>query len=261
MASLASAWVAHAAEELAPGPSAARRRFHGMLHGVLQDLARPARLLVAAFGLAVGVMLAGPVAGATSQVALGLLLAGIGLETLVVVGSPLLLGRAERRLAREVVAASAEIASGAVAPVPAIGRVVRRRVVDLPWWLPGRGAGPGRAALTVLTAVGDGPARRVAALVPADLGLRGVGVPAVLLLHPHRRDVAVLDDRVTGAQLAAVDADPRWRTEALPTDRTVVGGYLALVLAFAAGTAAGTAVGTAVATGLSTLVVLATGVG
>lgn len=210
---------------------------------MLNDIAWPTRLLVAGFGLAIGVMLGGPLGDASTGVGVALLMVGLGLEVVVIVVFPVLLRRADRRLRRELVAASAEVAQGAVEPRPAIGRVVRRRVVDLPWWLPGRGGGPGPAGLTVLTAVGDGPARRVAALVPADLGLTGVGVPALLLVHPHRPDVAVLDDRVTAAQLAAVDADPRWGSERLPTDRTVVGGYLALVASFAVGTAAGAGIG------------------
>jgi hypothetical protein len=206
------------------------------------------RLLVGGFGLAIGVILGGPLAGAGSGEALATLLVGLGLEVVVVVVLAVLLGRAERRFRAEVVAASAEIASGAVEPVPTIGRLVRRRVTDLPWWLPGRGRGHGRSALTVLTAVGDGPARRVAALVPADLGLTTRGVPALLLVHPVRRDVAVLDDRVTAERLAQVDADPRWGAERLPTDRSVVGGYLLL--------GASLLLGGAVGAGLSALAVM-----
>ncbi|MDO9457107.1 hypothetical protein, partial [Nocardioides sp.] len=68
-----------------------------------------------------------------------------------------------------------------------------------------------------------------------------------LLLHPDRREVAAVDDRVTVERLGAVDADPRWRSERLPSDRTVVGGYLGLLAAVT--------VGTAVGVGLAALVV------
>lgn len=206
---------------------------------MLNDMARPMRLLVAGFGLAIGVMLGGPIADAGSGTAFATLMVGLLLELVVLSVFPLLIGRADKRFKAEVVAASAEIATGVVEPVPAVGRLVRRRVAALPWWMPGHGGGHGRAALTVLTVVGDGPARRVAALVPVDLGLVTKGVPAVLLVHPVHRDVAVLDDRVTAERLSQVDADPRWDVERLPTDRTVVGGYLLLVAALLLGAALG----------------------
>lgn len=210
---------------------------------MLNDIAWPTRLLLAGFGVSIGLMLAGPVVGASSGVGFALLFVGLGLEVVVLVVFPVALGRAERRFRREVVAGTAEIAQGSVAPVPAVARVVRRRLVRLPWWLPGRGAGSGPAALLVLTVVGDGPPRRVAAVVPADLGLHGRGVPAEVLVHPTRRDVVVVDDRVTRERLATVDADPRWRAERLPSDRTVVGGYLGLLAALVVGGAVGCGVG------------------
>jgi hypothetical protein len=215
---------------------------------VLNDIAWPTRLLVAGFGLSIGLILSGPITGTFGDTGFVLLLLGIGLELVVLLVFPVVLSRAERRLRQQVVEASADIARGAVVPVPAIGRVVRRRVVTLPWWLPGRGGGTGPAVVVVLTALGDGPPRRVAAVVPADLGLHAANVPAELLVHPQRRDVAVVDDRVTTARLAAIDADPRWRSERLPTDRTVVGGYLALLASLVVGTAAGVGVGTLVVT-------------
>lgn len=215
---------------------------------MLNDIAWPTRLLLAGFGLSIGLMLSGPFAGSSGNVGVALLFLGLGVEIVLLLVFPAVLGRAERRFRREVVAASAEIASGSVAPVPAIGRVVRRRVVKLPWWLPGRGGGTGPAVVVVLTVVGDGPARRVAAVVPADLGLHMRHVPAELLLHPTHRDVAVVDDRVSAARLAAVDADPRWRSERLPTDRTVVGGYLALLASLVVGTGVGVGLGAAVVT-------------
>ena len=215
---------------------------------MLNDLARPTRLILAGFGVSIGLMLAGPLAHAPATGSLALLLAGLGVEVLLLAVFPMALGRTDRRFRARVVAAGADIAHGAVAPVPAVGRVVRRRAAALPWWMPGRGGGTGPAALVVLTAVGDGPPRRVAAVVPADLGLRGAGVPAELLVHPRHRDVAVVDDRVTPERLAAIDADPRWRSDRLPTDRSVVGGYPGLLVALVAGTAAGLGVGVLVVT-------------
>lgn len=207
---------------------------------MLNDLSWPTRLLVAGFGVALGVMASGPVLDAPGDAGLVLLLAGLALELVVISAFPLVLGRADSRLRREVVEATAEIAGGVAEPAPALGRVVRSRAVALPWWLPGRGGGSGASSLVVLTAVGDGPARRVAAVVPLDLGLHGRDVPALLLVHPRHRDVAVVDDRVTAERLAAVDADPRWRAGRLPTDRSVVGGYAGLLAALAAGIAIGT---------------------
>ncbi|WP_137292760.1 hypothetical protein [Nocardioides dongxiaopingii] len=210
---------------------------------MLNDLSRPTRLLVAGFGLALGLMIGGPGLGEGSGASWVLLFGGLLVEVVVIGAFPALLGRAERRFRVAVDAGTGEIARGEVVPVPAAGRVVRARADRRHgWFLPVRGAGPAPSSLTVLVALADGAdgvrARRVAALVPPDLDL-GHGGPALLLVHPVRRDVAVLDDRVTPDALVAVDADPRWTTQRLPTDRTVVGGYLALVAAAAAGVAAG----------------------
>jgi hypothetical protein len=217
---------------------------------VLNDLARPTRMLVGGFGLVLGLILGGPIGLATLDASPGwssaLLFGGLVLELVVITAFPLYFSRADRRLRERMVAATGEIARGEVEPVPAVARVVRRRTADLPWWVPGRGPGPGPSALTVLTALGDGAPRRVAALVPDDLGLHGKDVPAVLLLHPTDPEVAVLDDRVTHERLVEVDADPRWRTERLPSDRTVVGGYTALLAALAAGGAVGVGLALAV---------------
>ncbi len=209
---------------------------------MLNDIAWPTRLLMFGFGAAIGVMFGGLLVDVDSDANAYLLFAGLAVELVVVLVWPVGLARAERRFRRTVVAATGEIASGAVQPVPAIGRVVRRRLVKRDSYLPGRGSAPGPSALTVLTVVGDGPARRVAALVPAQMGLAMRKVPAALLVHPHQRDVAVVDDRITPQQVAAIGADPRWGAEPLPTDRTVVGGYLALLAAVAVGIAAGVGV-------------------
>ncbi|MEO9324707.1 hypothetical protein ABFT23_14530 [Nocardioides sp. C4-1] len=208
---------------------------------MLNDIALPTRLLVAGFGAAIGIILGGVLVEASSGAALAMLVIGLGVEVAVLVAFPVVLRRGEQQFNEVVVAATHDIASGAVTPVPALGRVVRRRAVRLPWWLPGRGGGDDEPMMTVLTAVGDGEPRRVAAVVPADLGLEGRDVPALLMVHPQHRDVAVVDDRVTPDLLAEVDGDPRWTTEALPTDRSVVGGYLPLLAAALVGAALGAA--------------------
>jgi hypothetical protein len=213
---------------------------------VLNDLARPVRLLMAGFGVSIGLMLAGPVAGADSGTAFGLLFLGLGVEIALLFVFPPVLSLAERRLRRTLERASHEIVAGAVTPGHAVGLVVRRRVNrTTPWFLPGRGSGPAPTAVTVITALPDdgGPPRRVAAAVPVDLGALGRGTPAALLLHPTEREVAVLDDRVDPRRLHEIAADPRWREQRLPTDRTVVGGYLALVGALVLGGVVGLGLG------------------
>lgn len=215
---------------------------------MLNDIAWPTRLLCFGFGAAIGVMCGGLLVDAGSGASAAMLFVGLGVELVVITVWQAVLGRADRRLRRSVVTASGEIATGAVDAVPAIGRVVRRRVARLPFWMPGRGAGPGPSALTVLTVVGDGAPRRVAALVPAEMALQMPRTPAALLVHPHRREVAVVEDRITPQQVAEIGADPRWSTERLPTDRTVVGGYPALVAALAVGVAAGAGVSAVVVT-------------
>jgi hypothetical protein len=215
---------------------------------VLNDLRWPVRLLVASFGLAVGVILGGPLAGAGSAAVTLTLLGGLVVELAVMGAFVTWLGRTERAFRRRVAAATTEIARGEVVPHDGIGRLVRRRVVPLAAWSPARGGRPEGAGLTVFTALGDGPPRRVAALVPLDLDLRDRDLPAVLLLHPEDAEVAALDDRVDHDRLVAVHADPRWAAERLPTDRTVVGGYAALLAAFAAGLVVAGAASAAVVT-------------
>ena len=58
----------------------------------------------------------------------------------------------------------------------------------------------------------------------------------------------MLDDRVTPERLHEVDADPCWTAEQMPTDRSVVGGYAALLGAWLVGLAAGAGLGAAVVT-------------
>ncbi|KQY63940.1 MULTISPECIES: hypothetical protein [unclassified Nocardioides] len=152
-------------------------------------------------------------------------------------------GRAARRLHAEVERGSREIISGTTTAPIAPARVVRERrwKKNPPLALgaeEGRGAAAYSVAFTVLPP--DGPPRRVATLSPVSLSK---GTSALVALHPDLREVGVLDMRVTNAQVETSARDPRWRTDRLPTDRTVVGGYLMLVVALVAGIAAGFAIG------------------
>lgn len=213
---------------------------------MLDDLAWPARGLVAAFAAAVGVVLAVPVTDPSDGLGTALVVVGVALEVVVLAGWTVLRSRADRRFLAALAEATDDLARGRVEPVPAVGVVVRRRVADVPSWLPGRGSAPGPSDVVTLTALGDGPARRVAACVPGDLGLEGRGTPAVLLLHPGHREAAAVDDRVTHERLVAVAADPRWTQERLPSDRSVVGGVVGLLLAAVVGGAVGTGLGSLV---------------
>ncbi|MCD4534707.1 hypothetical protein LRP67_11495 [Nocardioides sp. cx-169] len=136
--------------------------------------------------------------------------------------------RVDRRFKATLVRAGEEIVSGRVTATPAIGRVVRSRsarrepayLADTPHPL------PSPSVALVVTVLAEGGPRRVAALVPAMAGLEARRAPVAVLLHPHEREAAVLDNRVTSEQLAAIAGDPRWDTERLPTDSSVAGGYL-----------------------------------
>lgn len=145
--------------------------------------------------------------------------------------------RGEARLWSEVTVGSEEIVSGAVTPIRAHGRVVRRRIrakYDAFLLRSARVSGP--AIGCVATVVGAGEPRRVAFLVPARFGLEARKAPVVLAVHPTRPEVAVLDETVTRADLKAVAADPRFDGPDVPTDRSVAGGWLA-VAAYAVGSA------------------------
>lgn len=143
--------------------------------------------------------------------------------------------RTDRRVLDGLQTATEEICSGAVAPgtsVPA--RVVRTRRNKRHRLTAVLGLTQGLVqaqTVAVMTVLPPGaPARRVGVLAPADASsaLSKASTHAVAL-HPTQVEAGVLDARVTGPQRDALAADPRWRTEPLPTDRTVVGGYLPLV--------------------------------
>lgn len=136
--------------------------------------------------------------------------------------------RADRRFRAMLEQGGADLVSGRVAGVPAAGTVVRRKLARRsPSFMVGT-AGPieGPSAVLAVTVLAEGGARRVAALVPATLALHARKAPVALLLHPHEPEVAVLDPRVSPQQLAAIAEDPRWQSEDLPTDRSVIGGWL-----------------------------------
>ncbi|MEI5673722.1 MULTISPECIES: hypothetical protein [unclassified Nocardioides] len=150
--------------------------------------------------------------------------------------------RMERRFWAEVVAGSQELVEGAVVAVPVPARVVRGRTKPaLPAFGLAGGRVPGAAVGLVVTAVGDGPARRVGLLAPAGVVLPP-GAPLLVAVHPERAEVAVLEDRVSAGEVAATVGDPRWE-QPLPTDRRVIGGWSGIVGFAVLGLLAGAALG------------------
>lgn len=218
---------------------------------VLNDLSRQTRTMLFLQMLGSGLMFGAVFAIGGEHWALTAVLAAVGLVVTIgwAVGVIVWNRRVDRAFKAMLVRAGEEIVTGRVAGVPAVGRVHRRRIArHEPAYVVGTpGALPGPSVVLVVTALAEDGARRVGALVPALVGLEARKAPVAVLLHPHEREAAVLDERVTPAQLAAVGEDSRWRTESLPTDRTVVGGYLA-----AAGCAA---LGLVVGLGVDLLVV------
>ncbi len=212
---------------------------------MLNDIAWPTRIAMAAMGVAMSLMAGGPLLDSDLDSSVFAVLAGSGalLLILVLVSTVVLPSLADRSFRSALSDGIEEIAVGEVAPVAVPARVVRRSLDrHRSSFMPGSGHAPGPSVVLVLAVLPpDSAPRRVAALVPAQLGLRLRRAPAVVLLHPERPEVAVVDDRVSAEQLAAVSADLRWGTERLPTDRRVVGGYLALVASVIVGAAIGLA--------------------
>jgi hypothetical protein len=210
---------------------------------VLNDLARQTRtmlfLQMLGPGLAVGALFA--VGGEHQRLVLSLF--SLGLLAIVGWGVGVLVWtrRVDRRLKETLARAGEELVTGRVTGVPAVGRVARRRIAarSSSYLAATPHPVPGPSVVLVVTVLAaDGP-RRVGALVPAMIGLESRRAPVAVLLHPHEREAAVLDDRVTPEQLAAIDADPRWGSETLPTDGSVAGGYLPLAGCALLGLAAG----------------------
>ncbi|KRF17977.1 hypothetical protein ASG90_06565 [Nocardioides sp. Soil797] len=135
---------------------------------------------------------------------------------------------AARRFHHDVERGSAEIVEQGLAADIVPARMVRSRVGrHLRPWALGDVAPPTGTWSVTFTALPPGePARRVGALVPLPLPK---GAPVLLALHPSLREVGVIDLRATREQVSLAGQDPRWHSEPLPTDRTVVGGWLALL--------------------------------
>lgn len=195
----------------------------------LNDLSRPVAIVLASFvapagayaGFVVAVTVGDREPSVTAFVVPAL---AFGVLVGVMAWYVVTLWRHDARLTRALADGNAEVVSGRVQ-----GRTVPGRVVHS---LPDRSgrvigavghphAGAGRRVLAVvLEPVG---ARRVAALVPDGVPVRkGTALP--LVLHPTRRDVAVLDARIPLDAVAFADADPRWAGP-LPTHSSVTGGW------------------------------------
>ncbi|PII81591.1 hypothetical protein BMH32_15280 [Leucobacter sp. OLJS4] len=95
-------------------------------------------------------------------------------------------------------------------------------------------ASPESARLALVKVLPSGGLPRTAyVLLPTRYGIQR-NAPASVVLDPANPDVAVLDDRVDAAVLAAIAADPRWATVRVP-GRFLRQGGLAVVIAFVAG--------------------------
>lgn len=133
---------------------------------------------------------------------------------------------ADRDLKARLAEGSREITTRAVHAVALPGRAVHHRTDKRSSsWVASSPDPLAAPALTLAVTVLTDPPRRVVAQVPPrpdgyprDTSLR-------VLVHPAHDDVAVLDDRAGAEELAALGADPRWASEPLPTDATVLGGY------------------------------------
>lgn len=205
----------------------------GQAAGVLNDLARQTRTMLFLQMLGSGLMLGALFAIAEEHFTLAIVLALVGLAVTLgwAVGVIVWSRRGDRAFRAMLVRAGEEVVTGKVTAIPAVGRVHRRRIARRePSYLADTAHPlPAPSVVLVVTVLAEGGARRVGALVPAMLGLEARKAPVAVLLHPHEREAAVLDNRVTPTQVAAIGQDPRWETERLPTDRTVVGGYLPVV--------------------------------
>ena len=197
---------------------------------MLNDLARQTRIMLFTQMLGPALMFGAVLAinGEHWAVALTLLTLGAVAKLGWGIGVAVWNRRADRRFRSMLEHAGADLVSGRVAGLPAVGTVVRRKLARRsPSFMVGI-AGPieGPSAVLAITVLADTGARRVAALVPAMLALHARKAPVAVLLHPDEPEVAVLDPRVSQQQLTAIAEDPRWDTEPLPTDRSVIGGWL-----------------------------------
>lgn len=170
-------------------------------------------------------------------------LAGAALAMVLMVVVVVVSQTAETRLRDTTRTLSTRVVSGHTSARYAPARVVRRvRAKGHPAFVLSSAlpcAGPADFAL-LTTLPADGPARRSAALVPAAFAL-APGAAALVALSPENPDVAVLEDRVTPAQLTDVAADPRWGAERLPTTASISGGPARIALWLLIGAAIGCA--------------------
>lgn len=216
------------------------------MSGMLNDLSRFTRATIFVQTFATGIIL-GAIVALSEVWQAALIMLGVGLVVMVgwSIGVMLVTRRFDTRLRRDIVRASTDIVADPARASRAPGRVVRRRVAARwPGFVLGQAAAASTSAVVLVVTVLDGDtARRAAALIPAQLGLHiRRGEPVQVALHPTDLEVAVLDDVVTRADLAALDADPRWQSVGLPTDRSVTGGWPGIVLAAVLGLGAGLAV-------------------
>ena len=183
--------------------------------------------------LGIGLMVGAVFAVGAEAWVLGAVLFGVGLVVELAWATTVSVWnrRADRTLRAEVARGSEELVGGDLVGIEATGRVVRRRIArSAPAFVrssPSALLPP--AIMLVVTVLTESGAHRRAALVPGDVGLAARRAPVLVVLHPTREEVAVLDTAPDAAALAAIEADPRWRSAQLPTDRRVAGGYLPLV--------------------------------
>lgn len=209
----------------------------GMWDDPLNDISRPLAVLLAGFvapaGSGVGVAVALLLLQEGDR-PVGATLLAVGLSVVyllsVLVWYLVMLRGHDRKLSSALAHGNHELVTGAEQGQTSPGRVVR--VLPDPTGTPVGavgmdGGGPGQRVLaTVLAPEG---ARRVAALVPASVAV-GKGHPLPLVLHPRRREVAVLDARVPQGAVDRGDQDPRW-SGPLPTSSSVTGGWSIKLLA------------------------------
>lgn len=213
---------------------------------MINDLSRPVRVAMAAQLLGLGLILAAPAStGSSPDLSLAVFGVGAAVSLCGAVCFSWWTRRADRRIRDDVRSGSPELVrtpvDGRRPPASVPGRVVRHRSAR---GLPGFAAASpeavaGEARIVVVTALTAAGARRVVALVPRGVLSLSTGSPVRVLLHPERPDVAVLDTAAAAHQLQAGEADPRWRTAAVPTERSVLGGYLPLAVSGAIGLGAG----------------------
>ncbi|MCW2793026.1 MAG: hypothetical protein JWO76_2124 [Nocardioides sp.] len=209
---------------------------------MLNDRTRVTRICSFAVTLGAGLMLGALLLlSGHETVWLGMFGVGMAIMCLASIGEDHLSRRADRSLCAEIVRGSTEIVTGTVIADLVPARVARRRLVKGPPFLLGHpGPLPGKGFIIVATALVDGPARRVGALVPADLLLQlRKGHPVALAVHPVRPEVAVLDPSVDSDQLARIAGDPRWWEDGIPTDLSISGGLLGRLGAYLAGLVVG----------------------